>query len=205
MISMIVMSILLIGGMLLFLHFFSGVTMGSFDLSEKGNLEKTFENEDYFYYTTTEEINEAIEKAINSLELIENNILLSESLEKNEDIAFAYLETPYLTALKESRAIYDHFSRVPATEEIKNLLSDSYLPIHIRFHGNRGYVYEITMTQFEEEIKPIHTETRGGGTIKTIYISVDDIDLTAPAAIRVEDYVNPSISVDFKIDFDDYK
>ncbi|WP_280770016.1 hypothetical protein [Salipaludibacillus daqingensis] len=203
-ISMIIMTIFIVGSLVYFFHESVGDTLGRTG-SLENKLEKTFENEDYYFYLSDQEIRKAIEKGTTSIELVEDFLLEKEEEATLSEAVFAYIETPYFSAIKESRKLYDHFGRRPIPEEIKQELMDQYLPIHVRFNENKGYVYDIHLKQGEEEVEPIRTMTSGSGTLKTIYLEVEDLDFAQSAIVVAEDKVNSSVSTQFKVDFSEFK
>ncbi|WP_416151582.1 hypothetical protein ACM26V_11670 [Salipaludibacillus sp. HK11] len=204
-ISMVFMTMLVIG---VSLYLFQEKVIGTFDQSNSrsGVLEQSFENEDYFYFLSDKEINRAIGKGTTSIILIEDYLLESpeESLGTESHVAFAYIETPYLTTINIARNVFDHYGRIPSSQEVKQELFDQYLPIHIRFNENKGYVYDLKMIQDEKEIEPFSTEVHGSGAMKTIYLNVGDLDFSMPATVIVEDSVDSSVNHQYEIDFENY-
>ncbi|MGJ9382293.1 hypothetical protein [Salipaludibacillus sp. CF4.18] len=203
-ISMMIMSICLTGGLFFLLEHSEGVISDLQNNKVNGDLVKSFENKVYFYHLSKEEINEAIDRGTNSLELIENYLLPSQSQENNADVAFAYIETPYLTVMKESRAVYDHYGRKPVAEEMTERISDRYLPVHVRFSENKGLEYHVSFLQKDEEIEPITTEIQESGMMETIFIHTDDLDFASSATVRVEQEMNPGNEVEFEINFNNF-
>jgi len=202
-ISMITMTILIAGGFIYYFQQSVGETFVRMDSRTK-IIENTFENEEYFYFLSDEEIDKAIEKGMTSTKLIEDYLLENAEEDISLDVAFAYIETPYLTAIKESRKIFDHFGRRPVPKEIKQELADQYLPIHIRFFENRGYVYDIRFIQGEIEIEPYNIITYGSGSMKTMYMKVEDVDFSQTATVITEDKINSSVYSEFKVNFNDF-
>jgi len=197
------MTILIAGGFIYYFQQSAGETFVRIDSRTK-TIENTFENEEYFYFLSDEEIGKAIEKGMTSTKLIEDYLLENAEEEISLDVAFAYIETPYLTAIKESRKIFDHFGRRPVPNEIKQELADQYLPIHIRFYENRGYVYDIRFIQGESEIEPYNMITYGSGSMKTVHMKVEDIDFSQTATVITEDKIDPSVYSEFKVNFNDF-
>lgn len=202
-ISMITMTILISAGIIYYLQQSVGETFGRPD-SPNNVIEKSFENEQYYYFLSDEEIRKAIEKGISSIELIEDYLLQENEENTSSEVAFAYIETPFFTALKKSRELFDHFGRRSIPLEIKRELLDQYLPIHIRFYENKGYVYDLRFIQGGEEIKAYNTITQGSGSMKTMYMKVEDLDFSQPATVIAEDKVDTSVFSEFKINFNNY-
>ncbi|WP_143051258.1 hypothetical protein [Salipaludibacillus aurantiacus] len=203
--SMVSMTIIIIAGILVYLSQVTGLT---FALPEEslGSIPNTFENENYVYYLTDDQINDAIKKAVSSTDLLENFLL--ETIEDTTDgsqVAFAYVETPYLTVINEARKSFDLEGRRPAGEEIRRKLTDSFLPVHIRFYQNKGFVHDVKIIQQDEEIIPFKTETNGSGAVETIYLHIMDVDMTEPAYVYVMDRVNEEAYHISKIDFYNYQ
>ncbi|WP_233254330.1 hypothetical protein [Salipaludibacillus keqinensis] len=206
-ISMMTMTILIISG---FMFLFQGSVDGTLGMPDSPigeKMEKSFEDESYVYYLNDEQILSAIEKGVTSTELIDDFLLdKSEVTELQEtDVAFAYVETPYLTVLKESRNIFDRYGRRPVPQELKPELMDQFLPVHIRFYENKGYVYNVKVLQEDHEVEYFRRETRGSGSMKTLYVKVDDLDFSERAIVQVEDKIDPSINHSFYLDFQIYK
>lgn len=202
-ISMITMTILISAGIIYYLQQSVGETFGRLE-SSTNVIEKSFENEEYYYFLSDEKIQKAIEKGMTSIELIENYMLEKNEEKTSPEVAFAYIETPFFTALKESRELFDHYGRRPIPLEIKRELLDQYLPIHIRFYENRGYVYDLRFIQGGEEIKAYNTITQGSGSMKTMYMKVEDLDFSQPATVIAEDKVDTSVFSEFKINFNNF-
>ncbi|MCE7791487.1 hypothetical protein K8O68_03490 [Salipaludibacillus sp. CUR1] len=203
--SMVSMTVIIMAGILVYLSQVTGLT---FALPEEspGSIPNTFENENYLYYLTDDQINDAIKKAVSSTDSLENFLL--ETIEDTTDggqVAFAYIETPYLTVINEARKSFDLEGRQPPGGEIREKLTDSFLPVHIRFYQNKGFVHDVKIIQQDEEVIPFKTETNGSGAVETIYLNIMDLDMTEPAYVYVMDRVNEEAYQIFKIDFYDYQ
>ncbi|QKS72137.1 hypothetical protein FLK61_36370 [Paenalkalicoccus suaedae] len=169
---------------------------------ENGTLAYTFSDETYFFHLSRESIRDTIEEATSTVESIEG-YLLEETMSTltQPDIAFVYVETPRLTAIKETKLIYDHFGRTPSVPEMEAKLSDQFLPIHVRFTSNRGFVYEVVLYQGAEKVSSIKREVTGAGAMQTVYVDTSGIDFSQPATVVVEDQMDEALFVEYAVDF----
>ncbi|ADH98726.1 hypothetical protein Bsel_1213 [[Bacillus] selenitireducens MLS10] len=201
--SFIIMLILSMAG-LLYLYS-SGSSEGESDIA---NLDFTFENSDYLFYLTDGEIASAIQESRESIRLIEDYLI-----ELNDtgipEIAFVYMEPPILTAKLEARRISDHFGRTASVPEIKEGLSDRYLPVIGRFTGNHAFVFDVSLHQ-ETDGEDLHEvqfyeENSGGGAVKTILIDMETVDPSIPLYMDVFDVSDPALTARYRIDFETFQ
>ncbi|MCR6111812.1 hypothetical protein HXA35_15795 [Bacillus sp. A301a_S52] len=201
--SMIFMTVLIVGGLLFYFNSTTGGLFGKTDSSSRGTLAKTFEDDTYMYYLSEAQIQQAIKTSTTTVDLLEN-FLLDEKQSEGSGAAFAYVETPYLTAVKEARKIYDYTGRRPVVEEVKPNLMDQYLPVHVRFYENKAYIYDVKIEQDDDNIQPYKVDNALGGTAKTIYLNVEKLDFTQPLTITAVDRVDSSQMSVFSLEFDNY-
>jgi hypothetical protein len=202
--SMIFMTVLIVGGLLFYFNSTTEGLFGKTDSSSRGMLPNTFENDTYMYYLTDSQIQKAIKTSTTTVDLIENFLLEDEKQGNRSATAFAYVETPYLTVVKEARKLYDYTGRRPVLEDVKPNLMDQYLPVHVRFHGNKAYIYDVEIGQGGDSIQPYKIDNTRGGTAKTIYLDVGKLDFSQPLTINAVDRVDSSQVDVFSLDFDKY-
>lgn len=177
----------------------------STDFDHKENI---FEDEDYLYFLTDAEIASVIQEARESIRLTDPYQLSPDQPEtKLDEIAFVYVETPELTAKLEARRILDHFGRTPSVPEIKKLLSDRYLPVNTRFYDNYAYVFDVTaFQQSGEETEEVRIQevNQSSGSLKQVWIDMEDVETNLPLQIRLEDTADPTIQETYTLHFQDY-
>ncbi|MCR6119732.1 hypothetical protein HXA34_15455 [Salipaludibacillus agaradhaerens] len=201
--SMIFMTVLIVGGLLFYFNSTTGGLFGKTDSSSRGALAKTFEDDTYMYYLSETQIQQAIKTSTTTVDLIEN-FLLEEKQGEGSGVAFAYVETPYLTVVKEARKIYDYTGRRPVVEEVKPNLMDQYLPVHVRFYENKAYIYDVQIGQDDDNIQPYKVDNANGGTAKIIYLNVEKLDFSQPLTITTVDRIDSSQMSVFSLEFDEY-
>ncbi|CAM3982976.1 hypothetical protein [Alkalicoccus chagannorensis] len=174
-ISTLFTAVLITGGMLLWLQETTG---GVFDQEEEENrtgVSTSFEDDSYYYFLDHEEVTYLIERGRETVDGYESYMLPVEFDGLSSTVAFAYVEPPSLTVVKESRRIQDHYQRTPSVEELQGMLMDRFLPIHLRFHENRAFVHEAELESETGRIQPVETDISGGGSMQTMYFSVEDL------------------------------
>lgn len=172
---------------------------------DRADLDFSFENSDYVFYLSDGEIASAIQQSRESIQLVEEFVIDPEE-ERIPELSFMYLEPPILTAKLEARRISDHFGRTASVPEIREDLSDRYLPVKGRFTGNHAYVFGVSMYQEpngEEEVR-FYEENRSGGSVKTVLIDMETVDPAMPLYMDVYDVADSSLTETYRIDFDRY-
>lgn len=200
-VSMIVMS-----GIILATLFFliSGPTFGK--PQEEVELSYRFVDENYPFFLTNEQIEDAINRGIESLKSIDSYLLPEEecSLLNKDDILFSYIEPPSLVAANIARNIHHLYGRKVRTAEVKEKLMDEYLPFVTRFNANRGYIYDIHFVQGEEKIAPYKTEIKSNGGVVVSYFRVEDINFEQAGKLHIQDVVNKTSERVYLVDFSLY-
>lgn len=180
-------------------------TGNSEDHSEIADLEMTFANSDYLFYLTDGEIASAIQESRESIHFIED-FLIEPDEARISELAFVYVEPPILTAKLEARRISDHFGRTASVPEIKEGLSDRYLPVKGRFTGNHAFVFDVSLHQETggEDLHEVrfYEENSGGGAVKTILIDMETVDPSLPLYMDVFDVSDPDLTERYRIDFE---
>ncbi|MBU9721031.1 MULTISPECIES: hypothetical protein [Bacillaceae] len=171
---------------------------------------KNVVDEDYFYFISDSEVVEAIELGMAAADIIDQYIIPYEPSNSSEnkvkeDTSFAFIETPFLTTVNLARKTFHQFGREVLVSEVKGNLNHNFLPLHVRFEGNKGYVYDIILNQENREIEPVKVEKVGNGGMTTVTYLTDDIDFTKEAILKVVDPLNPSQRITFRLDFRDYR
>ncbi|AOM82084.1 hypothetical protein [Salisediminibacterium beveridgei] len=169
----------------------------------------SFEDEGYYFYMTDGEIASAIQEARESIRLTDPFQLTTNNTETVlEEISFVYVEPPELTVKLEARRILDHFGRTPSVPEIKDELSDRYLPVNARFYDHYAYVFDVTVSQgIGDEAEEVDTyeANKSSGSLKSVLMDMGQVDTNRPLHIRFEDTSDPSVYVTYSLDFDDYR
>ncbi|UCZ52402.1 hypothetical protein LGQ02_16380 [Bacillus shivajii] len=205
-VSIIVMTMFTTVLLLLVFQFVSPSTFGEGNEQDDDIITHSFHNEDYYYYLTDEQVNEAIEQGKESLTTLEGYQLPKlDSTIESQDIAFVYINTPYLKTKLLARDTYDQYGRTMRPQEVKLELMDKFLSFSSRFQGNKGYIYEIEMVQDGEMIDPVEVTVSGNGTLKTVYFEVDEISFTKNAQLMISDRLDDSKYESYEIDFTQYK
>lgn len=172
------------------------------------NLDFSFEDKEYYFYMTDGQIASSIQEARESIRLMDPFQLTPDDPEAGlDEISFVYVETPELTVKLEARRIFDHFGRTPSVPEIKESLTDRYLPVKVRFFDNHAYVFDVTVSQeVGDETREIgiYEANKSSGSLKQILLDMEQADTDFPLEIRIEDTADPAVYVTYTLDLQEF-
>ncbi|SES13619.1 hypothetical protein [Salisediminibacterium halotolerans] len=204
-VSLVFMSVFFLTGLLLYILVAEEENKSSAD-SVSEVISGGFDNEDYYFYLSDDEIQSKAESVLAGEYSFSSYTLESANAEdSNEKIAFAYTEPPGLTVKREAKKQYNLYGTIPAPEDLRAKLSDEMIPVHIRFYGQGAYIHDIETEQDGESFTGAKRLNLADGAKTSLLIDTAEADFDEPLMIHVTDQANPSDQITYHIDWAEFR